>query len=139
MMLAKAITIYLIVSGIPVGSEYHIKFYNTNCTFNTKYIGNGTCNLKLVARNTIRANVDYDLLLPMQNVTAYFKLFKFYNQFRPFLINEWINLCHLIKDFSSYNFFVKMGYRIVKKYSNAIICKHCVGFFVLFVKLKMSF
>ena len=110
----------------PNNAELFMKFYNTECKYNPKYVANGTCDLDVYGRDLVRANVDYDLIRSMRNVTALIKLLKFYNQFRPHLINEYYNLCKADNKagFESYNFFVKFFIRILKKFSNAIICNH---------------
>lgn len=118
---AALLSILLVAS---VSSENILKFYKTDFVFNHDYVENGTCNLKVVDRNTILANVEYDLVLKMTNVTAQFQMFKFYSQFRPFLINSWFNLCQLIRNKDSYNFFVKLLYRIVAKTTNSFKCNH---------------
>ena len=114
--------------------EQYLKFYNTDCKFNSKYVDNGTCNLKVLGRNLIRANVEYDLVTPMKNVTAFIKGYKFYNQFRPFLVNEVINLCKITnKDgFESHNFFAKFFIRILRKVSNVFLCHHKVAILYVF-------
>ncbi|KAL5277159.1 hypothetical protein ACFFRR_002407 [Megaselia abdita] len=104
-----------------------IKPYNTVCNFNPKWVDNGTCTLKLIARNRVRFNVDYDLFLPMKNVTIHLQFFKFYNQFRPFLMNDWANLCSALSNISPYNFFIKTLLRQTTKYSNMNNCYHAVG------------
>lgn len=110
-------------------SEYFLKFYKTECVFNPEYIDNGSCYLKIVRRNLILANVDYDLKIPMTNVTAHFRMMKFYNQFRPFLINSWLSVCQLSKKdgIDVYNFFVKLFYRLAAKTTNAFVCHHLVS------------
>ena len=112
--------------------QHYLKFYNTECNFNPKYVANGSCSLKVPGRNLVLANVDYDLITPMKNITVFGKVFKFYNQFRPFLIDEIVNLCKLANPggFGSYNFFVKLIARIILKSSNTIKCYHEVIFFL---------
>lgn len=117
---------------ISVSSENILKFYKANFDVNPEHIENSTCNLKVVDRNTVLANVDYDLKLSMKNITARFQLFKFYNQFRPFLINNVFNLCKLLKNGDYYNFFVKLFYRLVVKNTNTFVCHHDVRIFFLF-------
>lgn len=126
-------------------AEENIKLYNTVCNFNPKWIANGSCVLKMVARNKVRFNVDYDLVQRMDNVTLHLKLMKFYNQFRPFLINEWANLCKATSNDSPYNFFVKTLIRQAAKFSNIVICHHKVilksktkFFYNLFISDKCS-
>lgn len=116
-----------------IRSEKQTKFYNTKCNFNPKWIENGTCFLKILKRNVIRANVDYDLILPMKNVSVQIVLSKFYSQFRPFMINEWAQLCKYLKYPDTYNFFVRSAYRILIKYTNSIICEHPVNMIIMHI------
>lgn len=83
--------ILLVVIG--TNAEMDLKAYNTDCTFNPRRLSNVTCSLKVVARNTVKFNVGYDLLLPMSNNTVHLTLYKFNNQFQPFLIDGWVNMC----------------------------------------------
>lgn len=107
-----------------------LKFYKVDCVFYPEYVENGTCNLKVLRRDLVIANVDYDLKKSMNNVTVHFHTFKLYSQFRPFLIDSWLNLCEVSEEggYNAYNFFVKLLYRIAKRTSNnAIICNHTVS------------
>lgn len=121
---------YVLLIGITISStDYLLKFYNTRCVFNPDYIDNASCSLKAVRRNLTLANLDYDLKKPMKNVTAKFQMLKFYNQFRPFLINSWLNVCQLSKKngIDIYNFFVKLFYRLAFKTTNTFRCDHPVS------------
>lgn len=113
----------LILLELSYGQKY-LKFYKTDCIFNPKYVANGTCSLRMKARGLAVANVDYDILIDMWNVSAHVVMYKYYNQFRPFLIDEKALLCKLITDISymsGMNYFAKTVYRIVRKFSNAIL------------------
>lgn len=128
-------SLILIFAVIPINTEMNIKLYSTLCKFNPKWVDNGTCALKVIARNRVKFNVDYDLVLPMNNVTVHLTLFKYYNQFRPFLINDWANLCKGLSELSPYNFYLKTLFRQAMKYSNIINCHHKVIVYSLYIYL----
>lgn len=123
--------------------EKYIKFYKTDCNFNPKYVANGTCTLKMKSRQAFIANVEYDLLIEMKNVIANPVMYKFYNQFRPFLIDQTVKLCE-ITDKNSFlagmNYYTKTIYRIVNRNTNALICHHKVSlYFQKFIFLTFIF
>ncbi|KAL5284242.1 hypothetical protein ACFFRR_006490 [Megaselia abdita] len=60
----------------------------------------------------------------MRNVSAHFHTYKFYNQFRPLLVNEWINLCQAVDNVLTYNFFIRTLLRVASKFSNFVKCFH---------------
>lgn len=129
-MFRTLVFLALIISGI---SEKQLKLYNTKCSFSQKYVANGTCSLKLIARNEVVFNSDFDLVLPLKNVTFHIRVLKFYNQYRPFVINDWVNLCNMIRNKGIFNFFVKAYVSNLSRFSNAIICHHPV------IKINFSF
>lgn len=105
-------------------TEIQVKLYNTKCNFNPKFVANGTCTLKMISRNQVVSNVEYDLVHTMKNVSFHLRLFKFYSQFRVFLVNEWVGLCKAVSDKGLYNFFVKTFMRVITRFSNSVICLH---------------
>lgn len=119
-------TLVFLALIILVAAEKKVKLYNTNCTYSPKYMANGNCSLKIVARNEAVANADWDLVLPLKNITFSIRVLKFYNQFRPFLINDWINLCRLLSNKGIFNFFIKSFVANISRFSNAVICHHPV-------------
>ncbi|KAH8397150.1 hypothetical protein KR215_009809, partial [Drosophila sulfurigaster] len=81
-----------------VNTEMVFKATNIVCTGNAKYIENVTCPVKARNWNNAVAYMDCDLVLPLQNTTIHFKLFKkdYANQYKPFLIDVRFNLCDII-------------------------------------------
>lgn len=111
--------------------EKVLKFYKTECMFNPKYVANGTCNLRVKSRSLVTTNIDYTLLIPMENVYMNAVFYKFYNQFRPLHFNESLLFCdvadgHFYGD-KGYSYFSKTIIRFCRKFSNMIVCKHKVS------------
>lgn len=76
--------------------EKFLKFYKSDCTPNSKYLANFTCDLKIKSRSLITANAEGDVLVTLRDVYINVGLYKFYNQFRPFLFNETALLCDIV-------------------------------------------
>lgn len=107
-------------------ADKQLKLYNTKCTASPKYVANDTCSIKMIARNEVVANVDFDLVLPLKNVTLYIRVLKFYNQFKPFLINDWVNLCKVLRSKGIFKLFITSFLNYVSNYSNVLNCHSLV-------------
>lgn len=109
--------------------EKYLKFYKDDLEFNRKYLVNAISSLRMKSRNSVNFNIECDLLVNVKNVFAHAVLYKFYNQFRPFLFNDSAVLCDVLKP-NSYlggvQYFGKTVIRIMKRYSNMIQCNHSV-------------
>lgn len=110
-------------------SEKLLKFYKTECSFNPKYIANGTCDLRVKSRSLVVTNAEVDLVIPVENLYVNAALYKYYSQFRPFLFNESAYFCELVDERfnSKLTYFGKTMYRIARKYTNGILCGHKVS------------
>ena len=108
-------------------ADKHFKLTNLVCEPSPVYVENATCALKIVARNVAIANMEMDLRGIHRNVSVVLKMFQFYNQFRPFLIDTRFNLCDLVKGSFIPNFYVSTLRRILLKFSNSIQCPMKVG------------
>lgn len=116
-------------------SQKYLKLYKTDCEFNPEYIVNGSCSLKMVTRESFAANIDYDVIKEMKNITMNVIFYRFYSQFRPYLFEESINLCKALNTHSylnGLNYYARTIYRIVNKFSNSVICHHKVSFQIYF-------
>lgn len=111
--------------------EKLLKFYKTECNFNPKYMTNATCNLRMKSRNTVVANVDFDVVIPMKNLYITGVYYKFYNQFRPFLFNESAGTCDIadgsFSTMKGISYYGKTIARIASKFTNAIVCNYKVS------------
>lgn len=105
-----------------IAADKYVKLYNLVCDFEPEMIENASCNLKVVGRNVVVANMDMDLKYAFKNWSVHFQFFKFYSQFRPFLIDVHFNVCDILSKKSNTNFFINLIIRIALKYSNAIMC-----------------
>lgn len=101
-----------------ITADRYMKMYNLVCEPVPKWVENATCHLKVVGRNDVVANMDMDIKETFKNVTIHFQLFKFYNQFRPFLIDITFNMCDVLKQKSISNFYVNQLKRVLSKYGN---------------------
>lgn len=63
------VTLLSILVSLIFGEKF-LKMYKAECHFSPKYVVNGTCSLKIKSREAFVANVDYDLLIDMRNVTV---------------------------------------------------------------------
>lgn len=75
--------------------EKLLNFYKSECAFNPKYIGNGSCDLDLRSHKLGVTNIDFGLIIPLENVHLNWVLFRFFTQFRPYLYNESTSLCEV--------------------------------------------
>ncbi|KAL5284303.1 hypothetical protein ACFFRR_006534 [Megaselia abdita] len=100
----------------------YVKLYNIVCDPSPKWTENATCDLKVIGRNVVVANMEMDIKQPFKNVSVHFQFFKFYNQFRPFLIDVNFNVCNTLFKKSASNFYMNLLLRVLSKYSNAVNC-----------------
>lgn len=105
-----------------VTPDKYVKMYNLVCEPSPKWAENVTCDLKVIGRNIVIANMEMDARNPFNNISVHFKAFKFYNQFRPFLIDVNFSMCDILNKSTVSNFYNNLVLRILKKYSNAIQC-----------------
>ena len=111
-------------------AQKYIKFYKDECYGSKKYAVNVTCRITPKTRYLSTANFDADLIREVKNVTVHIKMYKFYNQFRPFLIDEWANFCKILnpKDFlGGASYFMRTAYRVIKRFTNIIRCHYDVS------------
>lgn len=131
------LVIIVISLDLAVADKY-LKFYKAEFETNPKFVANSSSKLTVPARNRVLASYEGQMLEDLKNVTFNFRGYKFYNQFRPFLINEWINVCSVIRNFESYNYFVKTLKRIISRYGNIFQCPYKVNPYQNWVR-KYSF
>lgn len=120
----KALVLFLLITiHCPIiAAEKYVKLYNLVCEPSPKWTENATCNLKVIGRNVVVANMEMDSKAQFNNISVHFQLFKFYSQFRPFLINIDFNVCDVISKRAPSRFYVNAMLRILSKFSNAIRC-----------------
>lgn len=117
-------------------SERYMKLYNIACEPNPKWAVNVTCELKVLGREHVVSNMEMDLANTLRNISINLTLYKFYNQFRPFLINVHFNVCDILNNKIISNFYANTFIRIVRKYSNAVMCPLPVSSFLLYFHSK---
>lgn len=110
-------------------ADKYMKIYNIVCEANAEYTEHVTCGLKVIGRNVVVANMELDTKRPFKNISVNFKMFKFYNQFRPFLVNVSFNVCDLLGKKIQSNFFNNLMIRVLAKYSNSVKCPLEVSYF----------
>lgn len=115
----RALIICLSLLGPSVGTEQYMKFYNIVCEANPKYVENATCELNVIGRQVVVANMEMEAKNALKNLTVHFQLFKFYNQFRPFLINVTFNVCDIVYKKVPSNFYSNLVIRTISKFSNS--------------------
>lgn len=103
------------------------KLYNIDCHGNPKFVENATCYLKAVRRDTVLAFMDLDVIDMLKNITVRYRVFKFYNQFRPFLVDIEFNWCDVFSLKSIGSFYANQIVRIARKYCNIMYCKLSVN------------
>lgn len=118
----KTIFIAMSLLGPPVMAEQYMKLYNINCEPNSNYLDNVTCELNVIGRQVVVANMEWDAKKDLKNLTVHFQLFKFYNQFRPFLIDVTFNLCDVAQKKVASNFYSNLVVRVISKISNSTKC-----------------
>lgn len=124
MTMFKAIFIAMSLLGPPIMAEHdqYMKLYNINCEPNAEYLDNVTCELNVIGRQVVVANIEWDAKTAFNNLTVHFKLFKFYNQFRPFLIDVTFNVCDVAHKRVASNFYSNLVVRVISKISNSTKC-----------------
>lgn len=103
-------------------ADKYVKLYNLVCEPSQKWTDNVTCGLKVIGRNVVVANMEMDSKYPFKNISVHFQLFKFYSQFRPFLIDVKFNACDIWNKRVISNFYINVMLRILAKFSNALKC-----------------
>ncbi|KAL5273234.1 hypothetical protein ACFFRR_000163 [Megaselia abdita] len=126
----KYLLIILVCFNLSV-SEKVLKFYKIEIKVDPRFVANESCSLTVPSRNRVLANFEGIAIVELKNITVNFRGFKFYNQFRPFLINEWINVCSIFKGHGSFNYFAKTLKRFVMRYGNLIQCLYKPGYYFL--------
>ncbi|KAL5273759.1 hypothetical protein ACFFRR_000482 [Megaselia abdita] len=111
-----------ILTVCPITADKYVKLYNIVCETSSKWIENATCRLKVIGRNVVVANMEMDTKNPFRNISVHFQVFKFYSQFRPYIINTAFNICDILKKRAASNFYINTIIRILSKFSNAIQC-----------------
>lgn len=105
-----------------VKAEQYAKLYNIACEPNSKWVENATCALNVIGRQVVVANMEMDTKNALKNLTVHFKLYKFYNQFRPFLIDVTFNVCDVVRKKGPSNFYSNLVVRVLSKFSNSTKC-----------------
>lgn len=118
---SSTVLLMIIYSRIITADKY-VKMYNLVCEPSPKWAANATCALKVIGRNVVIANLEMDARRTFKNITIHAKLFKFYNQFRPFFVDIKFNLCDILNKKSASNFYISQALRVISKYSNAVRC-----------------
>lgn len=119
-----------------ISSEKILKFYNTECAYNKKYISNYTCNLKVKGRDVVLSNGEFILKEHVKNARIHVELFKYEDRFKPFLLNVTFYICDVFKSTGLQNVLVKTVVTIIEKVSNIIKCGHEVRFSInIFYKI----
>ncbi|EDW85132.2 uncharacterized protein Dwil_GK12774 [Drosophila willistoni] len=74
------------------------KMMNIECHTDPKYSTNASCRVKAINWNKAVANMDVDLVKPLRNISLHLQVFKkdFTNQYQPFLINVYMNICSIL-------------------------------------------
>uniref|UniRef100_T1GEA9 Uncharacterized protein n=1 Tax=Megaselia scalaris TaxID=36166 RepID=T1GEA9_MEGSC len=109
------------------------------CDFNENYAENGTCELKGLGRQFIVANLEADVKKPFKNISIHLKMFKFYNQFRPFLVDVEFNVCDAFNKKSALNFYGNTLMRLMMKYTNIRKCPISGHVFIKNFELKVDY
>lgn len=113
-------------------TEKYAKLYNIVCEISTNWAENTTCGLKVIGREPVVANLDTFVKMPLSQLTVHLKLYKFFNQFRPFLVDVKVNICDVINKKSTLNFYGNTLIRIWSKYTNAVKCPITVIFILIY-------
>uniref|UniRef100_T1GEB1 Uncharacterized protein n=1 Tax=Megaselia scalaris TaxID=36166 RepID=T1GEB1_MEGSC len=109
------------------------------CDFNEKYVENVTCELKGLRRQYIVANLEADTIGVFKNFSVHIKIYKFYNQFRPFLVDVKLNVCDVINKKSTSNFYGNTVVRLMAKYTSIIKCPVIGHIFIRNFELKVDY
>lgn len=117
--------IFIPILILLASAEKVIKFYKADFITDQKYITNQSASLLVPERNRVLANYEGDVVQNLKNLSVHFMLYKFYNQFRPFLINELVNVCQASRLMG--NYFVKTAVRVLTKYGNGVQCFYKVN------------
>lgn len=121
-MITLRILLMATIFGRIITADKYVKLYNLVCEPSPKWTQNATCDLKVIGRNAVVANMEMDSTHPFRNISVHFQLFKFYNQFRPFLIDINFNACDIFSKKAMSNFYANTVVRILSKFSNAVKC-----------------
>lgn len=105
-----------------IRADKYVKLYNLVCEPSPKWTENATCELKVIGRDAVVANLEMDAKQQFNNISVHFKVFKFYNQFRPYLIDLKFNACDILRKKIVSNFYINTAIRILSKFSNAVKC-----------------
>ncbi|KAL5284317.1 hypothetical protein ACFFRR_006540 [Megaselia abdita] len=105
-----------------IAADKYTKLYNLVCDTSPKWAENVTCDLKVMGRNVVFANMEMDVKRPLNNISVHFQIFKFYNQFRPFIVDVSFSVCDVLSKKSESNFYINSMLRILSKFSNAVKC-----------------
>lgn len=105
-----------------ITTEKYMKLYNLVCEHSSKWIDNNTCNLKVIGRNLVVANMEMDLKRTLKNISVHIDISKFYSGFRPYLVNITFNACDVLNKKAASGFYINLFLRILSKYSNAVQC-----------------
>lgn len=112
-------------------SETISKLYNLQCHGSPKFVENATCLLKAVRRDMVVGNLNLDVISSLRNVSCHYKVFKYYNQFRPFLIDARFNWCEAIHQRGITGFYINQLMRVLRKFSNIVKCHLKVSYFYI--------
>lgn len=111
-----------------------MKLSNLVCEHNSKWTENVSCALKILGREHV-ANMKLDLKKEISDVSIHLKIYKFYNQFRPFLVDVSFNFCNVLNKKNIAHFYINTILRVLSKYSNVIKCplKVSLHFMLFFI------
>lgn len=119
----------LILVDLSFGEKI-LTFTKAKCFSNQNYVVNSSCSVLHKTRDVSITNVNYDLKLPLYNVTVHMRFLKLQDSdsYKVFVINDLINICKSSKrkNILKLNFFSKTLIRLVSRYSNMIRCYHKV-------------
>ncbi|KAL5284318.1 hypothetical protein ACFFRR_006541 [Megaselia abdita] len=66
--------------------------------------------------------MEMDVKKSFKNVSVHFQIFKFYNQFRPFLVDVSFSVCDILSKKSASSYYINTMIRVLSKFSNAVKC-----------------
>lgn len=106
-------------------AEKIMKFYKLDYLVDHKLVANATYSLKVPQRNKVLASIDGIIIREIRNVSVHYKNYKFSsNEFKPFLIDEWVNLCRILKSSGITKYYSRILLEWAGKFGNAIRCNY---------------
>lgn len=105
-----------------------MNFYESHFTLNPKYGQNGTHSVKQI-RSVLYLDFDFDVATLVRSVTAKVVFNRFDNGFKPYILNETINLCKATKDSgkAKYHYLLQRLFSALDEHTNALYCPYKVS------------